>query len=416
MAERVDCVVIGGGQAGLSASHHLTRAGIEHVVLERSRIGESWRTRWDSFCLVTPNWTARLPGHPYDGDDPDGYLPRDDIVAYLQSYAEDFGAPIREGVDASQLEPTSDGAFEIRTTGGDLKARTVVVATGAYQRPHRPKGSITLPDDLPQLDLEDYRNPESLPSGRVLIVGSGQSGCQLAEELVEAGREVVLACGRAPWSPRRIGGRDFVWWAVETGFLDMPLSSLATPDARLAANILGTGHGGGHDLHYRTLQAMGGVTLVGHFLGAEGRLARFAPDLAESVAWGDERYTQFVDLIRKLVAQRGLPEPHIPEPTPFDHVGPESIDLSGFGAVVFTGGFRPDYGSWMDTPGAFDEFGFPIHAECESLPFPGLFFVGVHFLRKRKSSLLYGVGEDAAIVAGGVAARLGATARAGSTS
>jgi putative flavoprotein involved in K+ transport len=415
MAERVDCVVIGGGQAGLSGSYHLTQAGIEHVVLERARIGESWRTRWDSFCLVTPNWTARLPGHHYDGDDPDGYLPRDDIVAYLEGYADAFEAPVRTGVDVRSLEPTSDGAFDIRTTAGDIKARTVVVATGAYQRPYRPAGSATFPDDLPQLDLADYRNPASLPSGRVLIVGSGQSGCQLAEELLEAGREVFLACGRAPWSPRRLGGRDFVWWAAETGFLDMPLSSLPTREARLAANVQGTGHNGGHDLNYRTLQAMG-VTLVGHFIGADGRVVRFAPDLADSVAWGDERYAQFVDLIRKLVADRGPPMPEIPEPLPFDATAPESIDLSGFGAVIFTGGFRPDYGSWMSTPGAFDQFGFPIHSECESLPFPGLFFVGVHFLRKRKSSLLYGVGEDAAIVSGGVAARLGATARAGSTS
>jgi putative flavoprotein involved in K+ transport len=166
--------------------------------------------------------------------------------------------------------------------------------------------------------------------------------------------------------------------------------------------VQATGAGGGHDLHYRTLRKLG-VTLLGHFLGAEGRRARFAPDLCESVAWGDERKEQLMDLVRKLVAERGLPRPEMPELEPFDGEAPEELDLSGFGAVLFAGGFRPDYESWVHFPGAFDELGFPIHAEGASTVVPGLHFVGVHFLRKRKSSLLGGVGEDAAIVAGEIA-------------
>jgi putative flavoprotein involved in K+ transport len=412
MRERVDVAVVGGGQAGLAASHELSRRGLEHVVLERDRIGQSWRGRWDSFCLVTPNWTTRLPDLPYDGDDPDGFMPRDEIVGYLKRYAAASEAPVREGVDVTALAPAPNGGFELRTSTGDLHARSVVLATGAYQRSYRPAGATALPDSLLQLDVADYRDPRGLPAGRVLVVGSGQSGCQIAEELLEAGREVFLACGRAPWAPRRLGGRDFVWWAVEGGFFEAPLSSLPGPAARLGANPQASGHGGGHDLHYRTLR-QAGVTLLGRFVAAEGRTARFAADLAESVTWGDARYRQLMDLVRGVVARQGLPMPEIAEPAPFDGRAPETLDLSGFGAVLFAGGFRPDYRAWVDVPGAFDELGFPVHVDGESTAAPGLYFLGVHFLRKRKSSLLYGVGEDATLVAARVAARHGAAARSG---
>jgi putative flavoprotein involved in K+ transport len=236
-----------------------------------------------------------------------------------------------------------------------------------------------------------------------LVIGSGQSGCQIAEELHEAGGEVFLACGRAGWAPRRLGDRDLFWWLLETGDLDDPLNSLTSSEARLAANLQATGHGGGHDLHYRTLRDMG-VTLLGHFLGVEGGHLRFAPDLAESVAWGDERHARFMDRIRKVVADRGLPPLEVPEPEPFSSVAPEELSLSGFGAVLFAGGFRPDYESWVHCPGAFDELGFPVHQDGASTVARGLYFVGVHFLRKRKSSLLLGVGEDAALVAHRIAA------------
>jgi putative flavoprotein involved in K+ transport len=403
VTDPIDVVVVGAGQAGLAVSRELTEEGVEHVVLERDRIGESWRGRWDSFCLVTPNWFVQLPGHHYDGNDPDGYMPRDEIVAYLERYAAGFGAPVREGIEVTALGPARDGDFLLETSAGEIAARTVVLSTGAYQRPHRP-GATTLPQDLLQIDVEDYRNPSELPSGAVLVVGSGQSGCQIAEELYLAGRDVALACGRASWFPRRLGEEDLSWWALETGFLDVTIESLHDPTARLFANVQASGAGGGHDLHYRTLRKLG-VTMLGHFLGADGRCARFAPDLGASVAWGDERNAQLMDLVRKLVAERGLPLPEIPEPEPFDGDAPEELDLSGFGAVVFAGGFRPDYEAWVSFPGAFDELGFPIHAEGASTVVPGLYFVGVHFLRKRKSSLLNGVGEDAAIVARQIAAR-----------
>ena len=403
MTDGIEVVVVGAGQAGLAVSHELTQAGVPHVVLERGKVGQTWRGRWDSFCLVTPNWFLQLPGHSYDGADPDGFMPRDEVVPYLERYAAGFEAPVREGVEVTALRSGPDGGFLLESSAGELAAEAVVISTGAYQRPHRPPGAGSLPDGLLQIDLEDYRNPADLPAGPVLVVGSGQSGCQIAEELHLAGREVFLACGRAPWFPRRLGDRDLGWWVLETGFLDAPLSSLPSPAARLGANVQATGAGGGHDLHYRTLRKLG-VTLLGHFLGTDGRHARFAADLGESVAWGDERHTQLMDLVRKLVAERGLPLPEIPEPEPFNADAPEELNLSGFGAVVFTGGFRPDYESWVRFPGAFDELGFPVHEEGASTVVPGLYFVGVHFLRKRKSALLNGVGEDAAIVARQIAA------------
>lgn len=397
----VQAVIVGASQAGLAMSHELGRVGVEHVALEKEGIGGGWARRWDSFCLVTPNWSVRLPGYPYDGDDPDGFMPRDEIVAYLERYAGSFDAPVHEGVDVTGATANGDG-FLIHTSGGDYRAASLILATGAFQRPHRPSGSDALPDRLHSIALDGYTNPGSLPPGDVLIVGSGQSGCQIAEEIHASGRRVVLACGRAPWSLRRIGGHDLVWWLAESGFLDARAGDLPG-EARLFANILTTGHDGGHDLHLRTLQALG-VTLVGRFLGADENCAHFAPDLAESVAWGDEKYRQLRQVIQNLAQKRGMADPDIPDPEPFAADPPTEVDLSTFGTVLFTGGFRPDYQSWLPWPDAFDQHGFPRQIDGASTVVKGLHFVGLHFLRKRKSALLYGVGEDAGIVADAIAA------------
>ena len=397
-AESTDTLVVGGGQAGLAVSRELAQHGAEHIVLERGRIGQSWRDRWESFCLVTPNWSVQLPGGAYDGVDPDGFMPRDEIVAFLGRYASGSRLPVREGVEVRSLESAPGRGFIARTSEGELRARHVVLATGAYQRSHRPTGAGSLPADLPQTDLRDYEAPASLPPGRVLVVGSGQSGCQLAEELHEAGRDVVLACGKAPWAPRQVGGRDMYWWAVESGFLDDTSAALPSPNARLGANILATGHGTPHDLTLRTLRALG-ITLVGHFLGADEGGARFAPDLAETVAWGDARYRELAQLFRKTATERGLPQPVLPDPEPFDGRAPEAVSLAGFGVVIFAGGFRPDYRSWLPWTTAFDKLGFPIQTDGASTVVDGLYFVGVPFMRTRKSPLLLGVGEDAAVVA-----------------
>ena len=397
-------VVIGAGQAGLAVSHELSAAGVDHVVLERGRPGQTWRGRWDSFCLVTPNWTMSLPGFPYPGPDPDRFAPRDEIVRYIEDYAASFSAPVHEGIDVTGLEPGPDRGFVLNTSEGDIDARVVVLCTGAYQRPHRPVTG-PFPSGVHVVDAEGYTNPAALPPGKVLVVGSGQTGCQIAEELHSAGRDVFLACGRAPWAPRRLEDRDIVRWICETTFFDTPLSALPSPAARLVANVQATGRDGGHDLNYRTLQAAG-VQLLGRLAAVDGRRARFAGDLADSVAFGDARYAEIRKLLTEQLSAKGARVPELPDPPLFEADPPEEIDLDGFGAVIFTSGFRPDYARWVHFP-AFDAMGFPVTEDGASTAVPGLFFCGVHFMRTRKSSLLFGVGEDAALVARAVARQAG---------
>jgi len=394
----VDVVIVGAGQAGLSLSHELAAAGRAHVVLERGRIGETWRGRWDSFCLVIPNWTVQLPGGHYRGDDPDGFMPKNEIVSHLMTYAESFRAPVRDGVTVTSLEAAENASFLLRTSSGQIRAKRVVLASGGYQKAHRPPAAAELPASVHVIDAEDYANPTALPPGTVLVVGSGQTGCQLAEELSVAGRRVSLACGRAPWIPRRIEGRDTIAWLNETPWFDVRLSDLPSPAARLLANPQMSGRHGGHDLNYRTLQAQG-VRLLGHFIGAAHGRAHFAPDLAQSLAFGDARYADVCELIRKACATRSLRAPEMPPPPPFVADAPESVALSDLGTVIFTSGFRPDYTSWVRFPQAFDEGGFPIQRDGSSTTVPGLHFMGVHFQRKRKSATFLGAGEDATVLA-----------------
>ena len=398
MNEMCDVVIIGAGQAGLSISHELSRMNREHIILERGRTGQTWRGRWDSFCLVLPNWTIKLAGAPYRGPDPDGFMARDAFVEHICGYAASFSAPVREGVAVQSLQRGHNGRFLLRTSTGDITARSVVLATGGFQKPHRPGGASEFPSSLTVIDADGYTNPRALPEGKVLVIGSGQTGCQIAEELHESGRDVVVACGRAPWQPRRIGDRDAIAWFEGTHFMNMTLAELPSPMARLGANPQATGRDGGHDLHYRTLQAMG-VRLVGHLLGAEDGRAHFASDLADSVAFGDARYDDIRELVKKSALDKGLPVPEMPAPPPFVADAPDSVDLVNFGAALVTTGFRPNYKSWVQFPDAFDAMGFPIQVDGESTTVPGLHFMGVHFMRKRSSATLMGVGEDASIVA-----------------
>jgi putative flavoprotein involved in K+ transport len=347
---------------------------------------------------VTPNWTVQLPGATYESDHPDGFMPKDEIVAHLEQYAESFRAPVQGGVAVSSIEPAVGSGLLLRTSEGDHHADTVVLATGAYQKPHRPEGAASLPAHVQAIDSEAYRNPGALPPGKVLIVGSGQTGCQLADELNASGREVVLACGRAPWAPRRVDGKDIVSWVAKSPFLEQTVADLPTPLARLGANFQATGRDDGYDLHYRTL-LRDGVTLAGHFLGVSNHSVIFASDLAESVAIGDARYGDITNLIRKSCLERGEAPPEFPAPQPFNAKSPERMDLHGCGAVIFTSGFRPDYASWVHFPNAFDDLGFPIQTDGESSIVSGLYFIGTHFLRKRKSATFLGIGEDAAVVA-----------------
>ena len=395
--DAVDVVVVGGGQAGLATSRQLSEAGVDHVVLERHRVGQAWRDRWDSFTLVLPNWTLDLPGFPYEGPDPDGFMPRDEIVAHLETYAASFGAPVREGVEVVGLE-RSGREWTVRTSGGALSARAVVVASGSFQKAHLPPGWDDVTAGLGRLDVGEYRNPHALADGKVLVVGSGQSGCQIAADLAVAGREVFLACGRAPWLPRRAGDRDIFWWIWESGFMETPVSALEDPAERLGANPQLSGRDGGQDLHFRTLHAAG-VTLLGHLVGFDGDTALFADDLPAILAAGDEAFGRLRGLILQTADRLGTPIDDLHEPEPFQPVAPQRLDLAGFAAVISASGFRPNYRQWLDTPEALDPMGFPVQDMIGQGPIPGLHFVGAHFLRKRKSALLCGVGEDAALVA-----------------
>jgi putative flavoprotein involved in K+ transport len=393
-----DVVVVGGGQAGLAVSHELRDRGVEHVVLEARSVAQTWRDRWDSLTLVTPNWTLDLPGAPYAGDDPEGHVPVADIVGYLEDYAAGHAGEIRTGCPVSGLTPDAEG-WELDTPDGPVRARSVVVCSGAYQQPQPPPGLAG--SDLPCLDATTYRNPGQVPDGRVLVVGSGQSGIQIAEELHEAGREVIISCGRAPWAPRRIGDVDIVTWLARTPFFDMTLAQLPSPAARLAGNVQSTGAAGGHDLNHRVLQSMG-VRLAGHVRSVDDGHVRFADDLEDSVAFGDARFGDLRRMLLELpelsesTPELALPPPFVAEPLP-------DLRVADLSAVVVTTGFRPDYG-WVHAP-VFDQLGFPVtDDECRAAP--GLWFCGVHFIRTRRSALLFGVGDDAAVVADSVAGDL----------
>jgi putative flavoprotein involved in K+ transport len=398
MIESVGVAIVGAGQAGLATSWFLTQAGADHVVLDRGRVGETWRSRrWDSFCLVTPNWGVKLPGASYAGPEPDGFMSRAELVGFFESWAASFRPPLQENTTVTRLEADSDGRFLLSLGDRQMRAREVVVASGSYQKAHRPAGAESLPATVHQILAEGYANPAKLPPGNVLIVGSGQTGCQLAEELHEAGRKVFVACGRCPWAPRRIGGRDLIWWFRESGYADRTPDQLPSPAARLVGNPQATGHGGGHDLHYRTLHAMG-VELLGRFLGAEGSTLHFADDLAASVDFGDARYAEIRGYIDACCARTGMPRPVYDLPPPMRIDTRTELDLAreGIGTVIWTSGYRPEYG-WVDLP-IFDDMGFPIQTDGAT-SVPGLYFVGVHWMRKNKSAILSGVGEDAEIVA-----------------
>jgi putative flavoprotein involved in K+ transport len=398
MDRSVDVAIIGAGQAGLATSWHLVQAKVDHVVIEAGRIAETWRTRrWDSFRLITPNWAIELPGTAYAGDDPDGYMSLAELIAFFESWAASFNPPVIDSTHVSNLEAGTGEGFVLTVGRGQVRARTVVVASGGYQKAHRPAGGDSLPTTLHQLLAEDYGSPQALPPGNVLIVGSGQTGCQLAEELHDAGRKVLLACGRCPWVPRRVDGRDIVWWFKESGYMDRTPDKLRSPADRLVGNPQTTGHGNGHDLNFRTLHATG-VELLGRFLGASGSNVYFADDLAASVDFGDARWADIRGYIDRRCAQVGIRAPEYEIPPPMRLKTRTDIDLvrEGVGTVIWTSGYRPQYG-WVKFP-VFDDMGFPVQVDGRT-SVPGLYFVGVHWMRKNKSAILYGVGEDAGVVA-----------------
>jgi putative flavoprotein involved in K+ transport len=397
MSERVETVVVGAGQAGLATSYHLTQRGREHVVLERGRVGETWRSqRWDGFVLNTPNWAQQLPGFHYRGPDPDAFAPLAEVIEYLEDYAEAIGAPVRSGVNVTRVR-RDGGRFVVQTTDGPVEADNVVVAAGSYQSPTPTRLVEHVPRSVFRLHTSEYRRPEQLPDGDVLVVGGGQSGCQISEELIAAGRNVYLSVGRCPWLPRRYRGRELVHWLLETGIADDTVDMLPTPAARLTCNPPVSGNDGGHDCNPRSLARRGAI-LVGRVEAIDAGLVRLGEGLEDSLRNGDEFLAGFKRRVDEYVAAAGL---DVPEPEPDLEQGPlprvSELDLRGgsITSILWANGFRPDH-SWIEEV-ATDAQGWPLHARGAS-PVPGLYFVGLHWLHQRKSSLFLGVGEDAAHV------------------
>lgn len=394
-------IVIGAGSAGLSTSFHLKRLGVRHAVLERSRVGDTWRrARWDSFTLVTPNWSVLLPGMPYNGPDPDGFMTREEVVAYLERYAAANDLPVRSGVDVSSVRPDG-GRWRVATDTGPLTADNVVVAAGAFPEPHRGPPASGIARRVRQVHTSAYRNPQSLPEGGVLVVGTGQSGIQIAEELLEDGREVTISVGRCPRAPRRYRGRDAYAWMVESRFMFQPLGGLPSPSARLACNPQLSGRDGGHDVDVWTL-ARRGATLVGRVAAAVGETVTLAPDLEATLAASEKASRELLDMVDAYIARAGLAAPP-PEPSARDFSRPaaqEPLNLHlrerGISTIVWATGYRPSF-PWVEGCD-FDGNGFPVTQRGVTRA-PGLYFVGLHFLSNRSSGILLGVGEDAKHVA-----------------
>lgn len=397
---RVNTVVVGAGQAGLALSRLLTEADVDHVVLERGRVAERWRSeRWDSFRLLTPNWQTRLPGHRYDGADPHGFMRREAIVRFFDSYAASFDAPVVAGVEVQRVAPVL-GGWRVWTSAGSYDAANVVVATGHYDQPRRHASAAQLPCAIDQIHARDYRNPGSIPSGGVLVVGSGPTGQQIADELAVAGRSVFLAVGRHRPLPRRYRGHDVYWWMDRMGSLGRTVDSLPHPDkAATAPSAVLAGERA--DLHLRRLVGHG-VVPVGHLIGAQGRTLRFADDLASSVAAADVHTRNFRDQVDAFVDRVGV---EVTPATSYDAglpawatTAPTSLRLHehGISTVIWAAGYRRDY-SWVDAP-VFAESGEPMQTRGVTKA-PGLMFLGLRFMYRRNSNFIDGVGADAAYLA-----------------
>jgi putative flavoprotein involved in K+ transport len=403
-AEPVGTVVIGAGQAGLANSYTLAQLGLDHVVLERGRIGEAWRGRWDSLCMVLPNWYNGLPGFPYQGSAPDGFQTRDEWVAHLARYAADFALPVREGVAVSAVTALPDGRFSLRTSAGALIAENVVVATGSYQGPRVPAIAADLAQDIHQIHSGGYRNPDALSRGAVLVVGTGNSGSQIAEELHRAGRAVWLAVGYSGFPLRRYRGRDVWWWWYTAKLARLLLPDGVSPGG--FGNI--TGHDGGRALDLRRF-ARDGIRLLGRIRAIDGAAIALAPDLAASLADIDRRTDAFRRAVDAYIAATGLDAPPA-EPSPdagFGGAGapdsPATLDLrsAGITSVVWATGYKWDL-TWLRVP-VLDAAGAPRNVAGMS-PCAGLYFAGMSVVDPYSTSIGR-VGAEAERIVAAIAAR-----------
>lgn len=399
MNESIETVIVGGGQAGLAMSYYLRQCGREHIILERARVAERWRTqRWDSLMFQFPNWSIELPGRSYTGPDPDGFSHKSDILAFIEDYAAWIKAPVRTGVEVLSLRraPQPSG-YLLSTSAGTFEARNVVIATGPYQRQRIPSLAAGFQPGFFQVHAGEYRNPQELPPGGVLVVGSGASGCQIAEELLMAGRQVLFAIGKHRRVPRRYRGHDVFWWRRALGFLDQKAED--TPREQREPPPLVTGVGGGHDVDIRSY-AEDGMRLLGHVREVrDGRVA-LAGDLGESLAAGERAFDEFTSAVDDYLRSRGAvssdghtsTSPRI-TPTSLDEI---DLRASHIQSVVWATGYVLDF-RWIELP-IFDARGEPVQARGVASA-PGIYFLGLAWMHKVKSSFLYGVGEDAQYLA-----------------
>jgi putative flavoprotein involved in K+ transport len=400
----VETIIVGAGQAGLALSHHLRASAHGHVVLERGRVGERWRSeRWDSLTLLTPNWLNRLPGAA-PLPEPDGYLDRDHVIAYLESYA--ASAPVREGTTVQRLRQTHHG-YHVATDRGDWHARNVVIATGDCDVPRIPAAAADAPASVAQLHASRYRHPDQLPDGGVLVVGAGPTGQQLADELRRAGRRVVLAVGRHARMPRTYRGRDVFAWLHDAGQLDVHADEV--PDlaaARRAPSFPVSGAAGGSSLGLDRLAALG-VVVTGRLTGFSEVNALFDSDLARQVGDADRRMRRALGHIDAYIERTGAAaepaEPMAPVSLP---PGPARVELGGdIRTVLWATGYQRSY-PWLEVP-VLDAAGELVHREGVTAA-PGLFALGLRFQRTRKSHFIGGVGDDAARIAEAIVAGTGA--------
>jgi putative flavoprotein involved in K+ transport len=403
--ERINTVIVGGGQAGLATSYCLKQQGHENVVLEQAaQAGNAWRTgRWDSFTLVTPNWTMRLPGAEYEGSDRDGFMPRDDIVSYFERYVDRFQLPVRYNTRVLSVESMDSAGYRVITPEQSFAADNVVIATGYEQSPRIPAFAAAISPDVTQLHSSQYRNPEVLPDGGVLVVGSAQSGAQIAEELYLRGRKVFLSVGGAGRAPRRYRGKDVVAWLSQIGFFDMTPEKLPVPKEKFAPPHV-SGANGGHTLNLHQF-ACDGVTLLGHLRGASGHTISLAPDLHESLARADGFEGEVQKMIDGYIQANGIDAP--PQGLPqlrdgFAQPILEELDLqaAGISTIVWATGYAHDYG-FVKLP-VLDDVGFPIQTRGVT-GHQGLYFVGMPWMPSLKSGVLAGVGE----FAGDISAHIG---------
>ncbi len=398
--EKVDTLVVGGGQAGLAMSEHLGSRGVPHLVLERHRIAERWRSeRWDSLVANGPAWHDRFPGMEFSDLDPDVFAPKESVADYFVDYAEMIKAPIRCGVEVKEVQRNAGRpGFRVETSDGVIEAKSVVAATGPFQRPVIPP---VVPEDasIMQIHSNAYRNPEQLPEGAVLVVGAGSSGAQIADELLSAGKRVYLSVGPHDRPPRSYRGRDFVWWLGVLGKWDAAALEPGTEHITISVS----GAHGGKTVDFRRLAAQG-MTLVGRTESFEEGVMRFATDLADNIAHGDANYLSVLDEADAYIARNGLdlaPEPEArnidPDPQCVtDPVLQLNLAEAGVTSIIWATGFAVDY-SWLKVD-ACDENGKPKHHRGISAE-PGVYFLGLPWQSRRGSSFIWGVWHDAKFLA-----------------